>query len=105
MFDATTGPTGREMLVARNVAEHLCKKFPDHPWCVRVDRGLVHIHCGNLSQNMGYTLHEDKIDFDYKAVTLAGGEILERFNMPTGRYDDDRHLNLKRLHGLPAFER
>lgn len=101
----TTAPTITEMTTAKNIADYLVKKFPGYPWLVRVDRGLVRITCANLSNLWGYTLHEDKIDPDYRAVLKAGGEILERFNAPRERYIHDVFMNLRREHGLPAFER
>jgi len=73
--------------VAKNVAEHLEKKYPGWLWAVHVMDGLVVVKCMKLSGNWGFVLHEDKIDNDYKAVTLAGGEILERFKQKTGSFE------------------
>ena len=47
-----------------------------------------------LSGYWGFVLHEDKIDNDYRAVTLAGGEILERYRQNRGKFNTDRHAEL-----------
>lgn len=83
--------------VAKNVSEHLEKKYPGWLWAVHVMDGLVVVKSMRLSGNWGFVLHEDKIDNDYKAVTIAGGEILERFRQKTEsfRKSEDTYSELK----------
>ena len=83
--------------VAKNVAEHLEKKYPGWLWAVHVMDGLVVVKSMRLSGNWGFVLHEDKIDNDYNSVTTAGGEILERFRQKTEsfRKSEDRYSELK----------
>ena len=70
----------QEYTVAKNVAEHLEKKYPGWAWAVHVMDGVVVVN---------------KIDNDYKAVTLAGGEILERYRQKTNGFNQDRYMDLK----------
>lgn len=81
--------------VAKNVAEHLEKKYPGWLWAVHVMDGVVGVKSMRLSGNWGFILHEDKIDNDYKAVTSAGGEILERFRQQRGGFNNTLYNDLK----------
>ena len=80
--------------LAKNVAEHLEKKYPGWAWAVHVMDGVVVVKSMMLSGNWGFVLHEDKIDNDYKAVTRAGGEILERYRQKTNGFSQDRYMDL-----------
>jgi len=79
---------------AKNVAEHLEKKYPGWLWAVNTMDGVVTVKSMLLSGNWGFVLHEDKIDNDYRAVTLAGGEILERYKQHRGKFNTDRYAEL-----------
>jgi len=54
--------------------------------------GVVVVKSMRLSGNWGFVLHENKIDNDYKAVVNAGGEMLERFRMSRGEFNQDKYL-------------
>jgi hypothetical protein len=84
----------QEHTTAKNVAEHLEKKYPGWLWAVHVMDGTVVVKSMRLSGNWGFVLHEDKIDNDYKAVTRAGGEILERYRQKTNGFNQDRYMDL-----------
>jgi len=84
----------QEHTVAKNVAEHLEKKYPGWLWAVHVMDGTVVVKSMRLSGNWGFVLHEDKIDNDYHAVTRAGGEILERYRQKTNGFNQDRYMDL-----------
>ena len=43
----------------------------------------------------GSILHEEKIDKNYKVVTNAGGEILERFRQQRGQFNNTLYNDLK----------
>ena len=88
----------QEHTVAKNVAEHLEKKYPGWLWAVHVMDGVVVVKSMRLSGNWGFVLHEDKIDNDYKAVTRAGGEILERYRQTTNGFNQDRYMDLTMNH-------
>ena len=84
----------QEHTLAKNVAEHLEKKYPGWLWAVHVMDGTVVVKSMRLSGNWGFVLHEDKIDNDYRAVTRAGGEILERYRQKTNAFNQDRYMDL-----------
>jgi len=84
--------------VAKNVAEHLEKKYPGWMWAVHVMDGVVGVKSMLLSGNWGFVLHEDKIDNDYKSVTMAGGEILERYNQYRSKFNQDKYMDLTMDH-------
>jgi|TARA_Y100000310_G_scaffold135698_1_gene134577 hypothetical protein len=85
---------GRDHTTAKNVAEHLDKKYPGWLWAVHAMDGVVTVKSMLLSGNWGFVLHEDKIDNDYRAVTLAGGEILERYKQKTNGFNQERYMDL-----------
>jgi len=81
--------------IAKNVAEHLEKKYPGWLWAVNTMDGVVTVKSMKLSGNWGFVLHEDKIDNDYKTVTMAGGEILERYRQHRSKFNEDRYMDLE----------
>ena len=83
---------------AKNVAEHLEKKYHGWLWAVHVMDGLIAVKSMRLSGNWGFVLHEDKIDNDYKAVTNAGGEILERYRQSTNGFNQTKYNDLEMDH-------
>ena len=83
---------------AKNIAEHLEKKYPGWLWAVHVMDGLIAVKSMRLSGNWGFVLHEDKIDNDYKAVTNAGGEILERYRQSTNGFNQTKYNDLEMDH-------
>ena len=83
---------------AKNVAEHLEKKYPGWLWAVHVMDGLIAVKSMRLSGNWGFVLHEDKIDNDYKAVTNAGGEILEMYRQSTNGFNQTKYNDLEMDH-------
>ena len=84
--------TSHDHTLAKNVAEHLEKKYPNWLWAVHVMDGLVVVKSMRLSGNWVFVLHEEKIDNDYKAVTIAGGEILERFRQKTESFKSSEDI-------------
>ena len=84
----------QEHTTAKNVAEHLEKKYPGWLWAVHVMDGVAVVKSMRLSGNWGFVLHEDKIDNDYKAVTRAGGEILERYRQSTNSFNQTKYSDL-----------
>ena len=85
---------GQDHALAKNVAEHLEKKYPGWLWAVHVMDGVVGVKSMRLSGQWGFILHEDKIDNDYKAVTRAGGEILERYRQSTNGFNQTKYNDL-----------
>lgn len=78
-----------DMLLAKDMADTLNAHYPGHLWGVGVDgsKGVAHIRNFGLSAQHGYTLRlvDNFSASDYKQrVLMAGGEILERYNMRRG---------------------
>ena len=80
--------------LAKNVAETLEKKYPGWFWAVNVMDGIVTVKSLRISGNWGFVMHADKIDNDYKAVTRAGGEILERYRQSTNGFNQTKYNDL-----------
>lgn len=83
----------------KNITEVLLKHYPDHLWGVALsdDCSMTYIRCFSVSGEMGYSLHTNKLNGDdmKRKVKVAGGEILERYNMSRGMYRGDEHADLK----------
>lgn len=82
----------------------LFKHYPGHQWMVDLSGGVMNIRSANLSTNYGWRQRMDEVDpktFD-KQIMRAGGEILERHNMPTQQMDIQIWNELPRdLRGAP----
>lgn len=82
--------------ISKQVSEVLHKHYPDWLWAVNVDHrsGMIDIRNVHLTGQYGYRL---KMGATYSASSLerdairAGGEILERFRVARGRFDEDRY--------------
>ena len=77
-----------DMAIARHVGETLQRHYPNHLWEVRADskQGVVTVKIPFLmGPTACYVLHIDKLDPRGRAVMLAGGEILERWDIPAQR--------------------
>jgi len=85
-----------EELTTANIGKHLIKKYPGHLWSVQVEKGLITIQALNLSGKWGFHLHENKIDNDYKVITRAAGQLLERYGLTRGAMKEDEVMNLQR---------
>lgn len=90
--------TAIETILAKNIAEKLHKHYPGHLWAVNVDSngGIVNIFNMRLSGRWGFTLHLDDLygDPDMKKVMRAGGELLERYRLKTGKFNQDQYEDL-----------
>ena len=75
---------------AKSVFQVLCRYYPGHPWSVSAD-----VHAGIASvfllyddpltkQGFGYLLHLGNLDMGsgVRKIKTAGGELLERYNLP-----------------------
>lgn len=79
-----------------NIGKHLAIKYPGYPWLVQVDGGVATIRNLALSGKWGFVIHQNKIDNDFKAITRAAGELLERYNLTRGAINLDQVADLKR---------
>jgi hypothetical protein len=81
-----------DFLFAREMAEALHAAYPGHLWAVTAEseRGVATIRNLSLSGDWAYTLHLPKVysmsSFRHK-VKMAGGEMLERYNLTRGVVD------------------
>lgn len=85
--------------ICHTVAEALAKYYPGHDWLVEADRrkGLLDIRNLRLSGTMGCRFPLSGFvtasELDRLAMKL-GGEILERFNVARGRFDQEEYESL-----------
>ena len=92
-------------ILAKNVGEHLHRKYPGHLWAVNVEGGVVNVRNLYLSGMWGFRILESEIDPDFKIITRAGGEILERYHLARGKADADAINSLERnLRGEATHE-
>lgn len=94
--------SGREMAdlaLAKQIAEVLDRHYPDHMWGVHADSlgGVATIKNFRLSGNWGFVLHLPTIysgsEFE-KRVMMAGGELLERYQLHRGRFKQNDYDKL-----------
>lgn len=86
--------------LARRVGETLQRHYADHPWMVEVDhaQGVVMISLPIIMpRNRKFILHTSSLVADpgLRAVVRAGGEILERYNVPRAGFSLDRFLEAR----------
>jgi len=87
------------MTIAKEVAECLDVHYKGHAWGVRanVETGLVHVFNLNLSGQWGFVLHIDNLinDPSMKTVIMAGGELLERYNLSRSEIKPEEYMVIK----------
>lgn len=98
----TDNPQGAmiDVLTARTMAEYLHKEYPGHLWAVSCDTrtGFADVRNLALSGNWGFRIRLSGIysaSGFRKDVVRAGGEILERYKLARGKYEEDNLLSLK----------
>jgi len=89
-----------DLALTKRIAETLEAHYPAHPWMVTVThaQGVAVIKLPLImKKNHGYTLHIDRLANDpgLRAVVRAGGEILERYDMPRHGFALDRFLQAR----------
>jgi|SRR5208337_2385192 len=84
------------------IAHELVKAYPEHPWIVSFQGGVMivrheHINAfaaGTLKrEGFGYLLAKDKLGNHKEVVhsaVMAGGAMLELFGYPRGKWDGER---------------
>lgn len=86
--------------LARKVGETLQRHYADHPWLVEVDhaQGVVMISLPIvMPRNRKMIIHTSTLAADpqMRAVVRAGGEILERYNIPRSGFTLDPFLEAR----------
>jgi hypothetical protein len=85
-----------DMTTAKLVAEVLDRFYPGHLWAVHVDSlgGIATVKNMRLSGNWGFVL---KLTDTYsgsefeKRVMMCGGELLERYRLRTGAFNQSQY--------------
>lgn len=86
------------VILAKEIGELLERFYSGHQWFIEVDEhgGIVKLWAGSCSGEWGFIIKmadiQDERGALRRAIIRAGGEILERFNQPIGRYDRDAWL-------------
>jgi len=97
--DSAASTCASDMILAKEMADTLNTHYPGHLWAINVDgkNGVANVHDLMLNGQWGYRL---KLVNIYSAsefkrdVIRAGGEILERFKMRRGRFDESQYSQL-----------
>lgn len=90
-----------DLVMAKQMAETLHSHYPGHAWAVTCDgaTGIATVRNLALSGNWGFTL---KLTTTYSAsefrrrIVMAGGELLERYRLTRGRFNEDAYRGLAR---------
>jgi len=97
-IDYTDSPIGipaNDLVTAKQVADTIHKKYPEHLWAVDCSwkQGVLNIRNMMLSGQYGYRIILDKVysasELDHMAM-IGAGEILERYRIERGRADFDK---------------
>ena len=89
-------------LVARKTFDILDQLYPGHLWNViaSTKNGIVRISIPTLmGGNWAYVIKWQ--DMSPHKVILAGGELLERYGLPRGRFELGSFLTARQNHGIP----
>lgn len=75
--------------LAKRCVSYLTDAYPGHPWHLLIKGGVMVVKHMNISANYGAVLHYKKVVHDEntlkRGIVFAGGELLERAGMATGR--------------------
>lgn len=92
--------SSNDFLMSRTIAEALHAHYPGHLWAVTCEgkTGLITIRDLFLSGRYGYVLKIGDVysisDLSRQAI-MGAGEILERFKMERGRFDEAKYHTMK----------
>jgi len=86
-----------DLAIVKKLAAKLEQHYPCHPWLVEADsaQGVAFISLPIImKRNQRYCLHLSTIAMDpgLRCVVRAGGEILERYNVPRAGFQIDHFL-------------
>lgn len=96
----------RDQAYALRIGDHIDKHYPNVYFEVKVDSpgGIARIKHPLLPSKWGYTVFLRELNSDPKlaCITRACGELLERFNLPRGRYRRDIWEEARQKHWRTA---
>jgi hypothetical protein len=90
-----------DLFVAQGIFNDLEKHYPGHRWKVEVStqKGMIAISMPVLmGSNWVYFIKWK--DLTPARVMIAGGEILERYNLARGRFNQDTFLEARDKHSI-----
>jgi hypothetical protein len=99
--DGTEDRTGYELWVARRARDLLDQIYPGHEWFIDFDlrKGGMAIALPTLmGSNWVYFIRQK--DLEPRRVLMAGGELLERYRMPRGRFELGSFLEARDKHSI-----
>jgi len=90
-----------DLATARAVRRILDTAYPGHDWEVLADsaQGYVAFRIPAL-MGLNYAYLVKRRDLTPEAVLKGGGELLERYRLPRGRFDLDRFLEARAKHSI-----
>jgi hypothetical protein len=89
-----------DLALTKQIAEILERHYPSHPWMVEVShaQGVAFISLPIIMRrNQRFVLHIDRLKSDpgLRSVVRAGGELLERHNVPRSGFRLDHFLHAR----------
>lgn len=90
----------KDLALTKRMAEVLERHYPGHPWMVQVShaQGVAYVKLPILmKRNQAYILHIDRMAMDptLRCVMRAGGELLEKYQVPRTPFLLDHFLNAR----------
>lgn len=89
-----------DLVMAKEMADALHTAYPDHMWAVTCDGaiGFADVRNMALSGNWGFRIRLDGVysasQFKHR-VLMAGGELLERYRLRRGRFNEAEYSALQ----------
>ncbi len=71
----------QEQHICAVIGDTLQKHYPGHIWLVNAEQGRVNIFLGMVSGKWGFRINIVDLDVEGRKIIMAGGELLERFNL------------------------
>lgn len=98
--DGTSANDARDMALAKRIGETLERHYPGHPWMVEVnhDQGVVYLSIPIvMPRNRKWVIHIDRLHADpgLRTVVMAGGEIMERYDIQRSGFRLDHFLDVR----------
>jgi hypothetical protein len=100
MIDITDNPdvNTNDFVMAKNMAEVLHRHYPGHLWAVTCEgaQGVASVRNLRLSGQWGFVLKlkDLYVDPSFKSVVRAGGELLERYRLSRGAFNQTQYESL-----------
>lgn len=98
--DGVSPNDARDMALAKRIGQTLEMHYPGHPWMVEVnhDQGVVYLSIPIvMPRGRKWVIHIDRLATDpaLRQVVMAGGEIMERYNIARSAFRLDHFLDVR----------